>query len=122
MNPKPQGTKQIFRDLRSEVTQLKASAVPPNLTRNLEAKVESQKFEIQSLQRDLQTTLDPIQGTCVDERVCHNVTMIQQNKTPRAWGDPRAVSTKRNILPKTASKLAAAWSTPPARFSNKLQW
>ena len=47
---------QIILDLRSEVTQLKASAVPPNLTRNLEAKIESQRFEISGLQRGLQTT------------------------------------------------------------------
>ena len=40
-----------LRDLRSEVTQLKASTVPSDLTRNLEAKDVSQKHEIQSLQK-----------------------------------------------------------------------
>ena len=38
---------QIICELRSEVVQLKASAVPPNLTRDLEEKTESQKTEVQ---------------------------------------------------------------------------
>ena len=41
----------VVRDLRSEVTQSKASAVASNLARNLEAKIVSQKHEIQSLQK-----------------------------------------------------------------------
>ena len=36
------------------------SLVPPNLTRNLEAKIQSQKYEIQSLQKDLHTTQDSL--------------------------------------------------------------
>ena len=40
---------QIIRELRREVVQMKASAVPADLTR-LEAKIENQKYEIQSLQ------------------------------------------------------------------------
>ena len=39
MNPGP--LRRVIRDLRSAVTQLRASAVPLNLTRNLEAKIES---------------------------------------------------------------------------------
>ena len=46
--------------LRFDVTQMKASAVPPNLSRVLEAKTESQKYEIQSLRRDLQSTQDSL--------------------------------------------------------------
>ena len=71
---------QLFREFRSDIMQLQASAVPPNLTRGLEAKSESQKTEIQSLQRDSQSTHDflnnwdgsnfnSIQGVCVDESV-----------------------------------------------------
>ena len=37
---------------------MKASAVPPNLTGDLEARIERQKTEIQSFQRDLQSTQD----------------------------------------------------------------
>ena len=47
------------------VIQLKASAMPPKLTRNLDAKIGSQKYEIQALQRDLQTTQDSL--NCCDE-------------------------------------------------------
>ena len=38
---------QIIRELPSEVVRMKASAVPPNLTRDLQAKIESRKYEIQ---------------------------------------------------------------------------
>ena len=34
---------QIIRELRGEVMQMKASVVPPNPTRDIEAKIESQK-------------------------------------------------------------------------------
>ena len=34
--------------------------MPPNLTRDLEAKIESQKYENQSLHRDLHTTQDSL--------------------------------------------------------------
>ena len=50
----------IIRYLRSEVVHLKASAMPPKLTRNLEAKIGSQKYEIPHLQRDLHTTQDSL--------------------------------------------------------------
>ena len=66
----------IIGKVRSEVVQVKASAVSQNLTRELEAKIESQKYEIQSRQRDLQSTqgslnswdevnLSSTQGVCV---------------------------------------------------------
>ena len=44
---------QLVRELLSEVVHLRASAVPSNLTRDLEAKTENQKTQIQSLKRDL---------------------------------------------------------------------
>ena len=43
MNPEPQKTQQIIRDLRREIMQLKASAVTSNLNRHMEAKIESPK-------------------------------------------------------------------------------
>ena len=56
---------------------MRASGVPPNLTRDREAMIGRQKYEIQSLRRDLQTTqdslnswdelnLNSIQDVCVD--------------------------------------------------------
>ena len=36
---------QIIRELRSEVAQMRASAVPPSLTRDLDAMIGSQKYE-----------------------------------------------------------------------------
>ena len=46
----------MLRESCSEVMQMEASVVPPNLTRNLGAKILSEKYEVRSLQRDLQTT------------------------------------------------------------------
>ena len=48
--------------------------VPPNLARDLEAKIESPKYEAQSVQRNPQTTQEPVnfnsvQGVCVDDSV-----------------------------------------------------
>ena len=42
-NPGYQKGQQIIRELRSEVVHMKTSAVPPNLTKDLEEKIESQK-------------------------------------------------------------------------------
>ena len=103
MNPEGQ---QIIPELRSEVVQMKASAVPPNLTRDLEAKIESQKCEIQSLQRNLKRTqdsqnswdevnLNSIHGVCVDESSTLSVGRISDHKLvawkpttrPKAVGD-----------------------------------
>ena len=73
--------------------QWKASAVPPNLTRDLEAKIQSQKTEIHSLQRDLQSTQDSqnswseanlglIQGICVDECVATSTSSVSRITEP----------------------------------------
>ena len=80
---------QIIRELLSEVMQMQASALSPNLTRDLEAKIESQKYEIQSLQRDVQTTqdslnswdevnLNSIQGVCFDESVASSTSSVSR--------------------------------------------
>ena len=51
---------QIFREFRSEAMQMKASAVPPNLTTDFEAMVESKKYEIQSPQRNSWVEANPM--------------------------------------------------------------
>ena len=43
-------------ELRIEVGQMKTSVVPPNLTRDLEVKIESQKNEIQSSKKSTDNT------------------------------------------------------------------
>ena len=47
---------QINRDSGSEVVQMRAPAVPLNLTRDLEAKIDGHTFEIPSLPRDTDNT------------------------------------------------------------------
>ena len=47
---------QIIRDLRSEVVRLRASDVPPNLTRDHQAKIECQMYETQSSERSSDNT------------------------------------------------------------------
>ena len=37
---------QLVCELRGEIMQLKASALPPNLTRDLEAKIENQRTDV----------------------------------------------------------------------------
>ena len=90
---------QLIRELRSKVKQMKASAA-----RGLEAKIESQKSEIQRLQRDLQSAQDSlnswdevnlnwIEGVCVDETVgiidiIHQRNDRTSNHSPTiSWGD-----------------------------------
>ena len=51
---------QLVLELRSEIVQLQASAVPLDLTRDLEAEIESQKTEVQSLPRDSEPTQDSL--------------------------------------------------------------
>ena len=79
MDPEPQKTSESFAIYAAKFMHLTASGVPPNHTRGLEAKIE-QKAEIQSLQRDLESTQDSLSssdegklkllhGVCVDESV-----------------------------------------------------
>ena len=83
---------QIIRDSRSEVMQLRASAVPPNLTRDLEAKIESQKYEIQSLQRDLLTTQDSLNSW---DEVKLGITEPAVSHPPHAGSDSELFPQKR---------------------------
>ena len=112
--------------------QLRASVVPPNPSRNLEAKIGSQRYETQSIQNDPQTTrdslnswdevnLNSIQGVCVDERVATSTSSVSRieepaiSHPPQAGGYPELFLHREYAMPKAASKLAAAPSTPPAR-------
>ena len=122
-------------ELRSEVLQLKASAVLPHVIRDLEVKVENQQIEIQRLQRDQQTTQDSlnswdevnlssIQGVCVDESVATSPSTVSLMTEPAITHQKLVVSNPElfrrgdHSMPKTATKLAAAPSTPPASLSN----
>ena len=51
-------SQQEVHELRREIMQMRAPALPPNLTRDLKAKIETHKTGIQSLQRDLQSMHD----------------------------------------------------------------
>ena len=53
-----EGIGQTWDLMIQEIRKLETSAVPPTLTRDLEAKIESQKTEVRSFQRDLQSTHD----------------------------------------------------------------
>ena len=115
--------------------QLKALAAPPSLTRNLEAKIESQRYEIQSLQRDLQTTqaslnslnevnLNSIQGVCVDETVAASTSSVSIlterafSHPPQAGSDPELFLQRENTILDAASKLAAAQNTMRAEINS----
>ena len=105
--------------------QMKASAVPPHPVRDLEAKIESQRYEIQSLQRNLQTTQDSltswdevdlksIQGVRVDESTAtstSSVSRITEPATchlPQSWWAPRAVSTERAYNAESSIKIGCS--------------
>ena len=113
---------------------MKASALPPNLTRDLEATIESQKNETNSFQRDLQTTqdsldswdevyLNSIQGVSVSESVATSTSSVSRitqpviSYAPQVGGDPELFPQREHTMPKAASKLAASPSTPPASIS-----
>ena len=89
-----------------------ASAVPLNPTKDLEAKIVSQKYDIQRIQRNPQTTqnslnswdevnFNSIQGVSVDESVASSKSSVSRitepaiSHLPQAGGDLRAVLTKR---------------------------
>ena len=115
--------------------QLRASALPPNLSRNLEAKIAGQKkYEIQTPQRDLQTTrdslnswdevnLNSIQGVFVHERVATSTSSVSRitepaiSHQPQPRGDRELFLQREHSMPKAASKLTAGPSTPPSSIS-----
>ena len=78
--------------------------MPPNLNRNLEAKIESQKTVIQSFQEDLQSTQDSlnswdevnlnlIQGVYVDGSVGTSTSSVSRLTEPVISHLPQAVVT-----------------------------
>ena len=113
--------------------QLKASATPPNLTRDLDARIERKKTESQSLQRHLHSTqdslncwdevnLNSVQGVYVDVSVGTSTSSVSRITEPaitqpQAVCDPELFHLREQSMPKAAPKLAAAPSTPPASIS-----
>ena len=100
----------------------------------LNQRVKVIKYEIQGPQKDLQSkqdsrnswdevNLNSIHGVCVDERVATSTSSFRGmtepgiSHPPRAGSDPKLFLQRANRMPKAASKLAAAPSTPPARIS-----
>ena len=129
---------QLVCELRGEIMQLKASALPPNL-RDLEAQIGNQRTEIQSLQRDLQTTqdsldswdevnLNSVQGVHVDDSVGTSTSSVSRRTEPaithlpQAERDPELFLQRENAMPKAASKLAAALRVHHKRESRTLQY
>ena len=53
---------------------MKASAVPSTLSGDLEAKTETQKYEIQNIQRDLQSTQDSLNS--LDEDNLNSIQVV----------------------------------------------
>ena len=108
--------------------------MPPTLTRDLEAKIESRKTQIRSLQRDLQSTQDSlnswdevsltsIQGVCFDEGVATSPSSVSRvtepaiSHFPQAGGDPELFPRREHAMPEAVPMLAAAPSTPLTRIS-----
>ena len=106
--------------------------MPLNLTRDFEAKIYSQTCEIQSVQRDLLSTLDSpnswdelnlssIQGVCVDECVGTWTSSVSRITEPAichlspAEGGPKLFQLKQQSRRKAAPIVAAVPSTPSAR-------
>ena len=121
-----------IREFRSEVVLMRASAVPPNITRNLEARFESQKYEIQSLPRDLRTTqVSPSRWAEVTLNFKVSVLMkvLRHRHHPSAelrnpqsvvylkLSDPELFQLREHSLQKAAPTLATALGTPPASIS-----
>ena len=115
---------QIICDLRSEIMQLRASAVPPNLNRNLEAKIESQKYELQSSERSTDNTgfteqwdevnLTSIQGVYVDDRVATSTSSVIRipvpaiSHLPPAGSDPEPFLQKREYNAESSFKIGCS--------------
>ena len=101
---------------------LQLSVVPQNLNRNLEATIESQKYEIQILPRDLQTTLhfNSIQVVCVDESAATSTSSLSRITEPAISHVPQAGSDHELFLQREihCRKQLQNWQ----RESRQLQW
>ena len=127
-----QNTSKSFAIYAAKLMQLRASAVPPNLNRNLEAKIESQKYELQSSERSIDNTgftdqwhevnLTSIQGVCVCWWPCCYIVIIHHHEYRNQQSviyhqlevTPSRSYKRKNTMPKAASKLAAAPRTRQA--------
>ena len=129
-NPRKSEGQLLIREFRREVLQMKASVVPPNLTRNLEALIESQKIEIQSLQRDVQSTQDSLNRTLIRFKVSVLMKLLLDGYHPSADFTEPAIS----HLPQSGGEPELriqcreqhqTWLQLPGRYqraSGKLQW
>ena len=104
--------------------QLRASAVPPNLNRILEAKIESQKYELQSSERSTDNTgfteqwdevnLTSIQGVYVDDRVATSTSSVIRipvpaiSHLPPAGSDPEPFLQKREYNAESSFKIGCS--------------
>ena len=130
----PEGL-QMISEVRREVMQLKALAVPPNFSRNLEAKIESHKTEIQSVQWDPHSTqdslnswdavnLNSIQGVCVGESVATSTSSVSRlteqaiSYPPQSRGDPDLFHLREHFKAKQRLQLLVRHQ----RVSRQLQW
>ena len=130
----PEGL-QLISEVRREVMQLKALAVPPNFSRNLEAKIESHKTEIQSVQWDPHSTqdslnswdavnLNSIQGVCVGESVATSTSSVSRlteqaiSYPPQSRGDPDLFHLREHFKAKQRLQLLVRHQ----RVSRQLQW
>ena len=99
-----------------------------------EAKIESQKAEMKSLQRDSESTqdslnkwdevnLNSIEGVYVDDSIGTSMSSVSRvtepaiSDLPQAGSDPEQFQLRDHPMPKAAPKLTAAPSTPPASIS-----
>ena len=123
-NPGHHKASNSFANHASEVMQMKASTVPPNLTRDLEAKIETQD-RAQSLHRDPQTTHDWLSEQLgqshpqFDSRCLrwwkfrYNDTICQQyygtsNQSPTSWEWPRADPTTRAFNAQSSTQIGCS--------------
>ncbi len=102
---------QVIRDLRSEGVHVRAPAVPPNLTRNLEAKMESQKCEIQSVRGD-QPQFDSMclcwWECCYIDIICQQNHGTSNQSSTTSWGWPPAILTKRACNDESSFKIGCS--------------
>ena len=85
--------------------QVKASAVLPNLNRDLEAQIESQKTEMSSLRRDLDSTQDSLTvGTEVNLNSIEGVYVVESVGT--------SISSVSGDYRTSNQSLTTSWERP----------
>ena len=84
--------------------------MPPSLTRNLDVKIDSQKYEIQksSKRSTDKVNFTSIQGVCVDASVVASTSSVSRiteaaiSHPPQAGRDPELFLQRENTMPKPA--------------------